>query len=152
MNVSWNDAQEYVAWLRRETRHHYRLLSEAEWEYAARAGTTTPFSTGNEISQSQARFYASSTAIVGSYPANPFGLYDMHGNVWEWVEDAWHPNYNRAPDDGGAWVRGGDTTYRVHRGGAWLFTARYLRSANRGAGHPDERNDNHGLRVARTLR
>jgi formylglycine-generating enzyme required for sulfatase activity len=151
INVSWNDAQEYVSWLSREAGFRYRLLTEAEWEYAARAGTATPFSTGTSIAQSQARFDSRSTAPVGSYSANQFGLHDMHGNVWEWVEDPWHESYRGAPNDGSAWIARGDPSYRVLRGGSWLFDARALRSASRGGGNPAERSDNHGFRVARML-
>jgi WD40 repeat protein len=119
INVSWNDAQAYVAWLSQKTGHAYRLLSEAEWEYAARAGTTTRFSFGNTITAAQAShnhddkctceacvevLLPEKTAPVGSFPPNAFGLHDMHGSVWEWVEDPWHAHYAGAPADGSAWT------------------------------------------------
>jgi formylglycine-generating enzyme required for sulfatase activity len=108
INVDWSDAKEYTAWLARKTGKTYRLLSEAEWEYAARAGTTTPYAFGNSIldwpaGKLRAQYGAKMTAEVGSFPANRFGLHDMHGNVWEWVEDAWHWNYEGAPTDGSEW-------------------------------------------------
>ena len=113
INVSWNDAKAYVAWLSRQTGRAYRLLSEAEWEYAARAGTTTPFSTGRTITSDQANFnsnrigqYRQQTVPVGLFSANGFGLHDMHGNVAEWVEDCWHENYVGAPVDGSARTSG----------------------------------------------
>ena len=124
INVSWHDAKEYVGWLSRKTGKSYRLLSEAEWEFAARAGTTTRYAFGDRITKSQAQFSEGSwsstgkTVEVGSFPANRFGLHDLHGNVWEWVEDAWHPNYHGAPVDGSAW-QGGDAQ-RVLRGGSWM--------------------------------
>ena len=116
MNVSWDDAQAYIAWLNRKTGRHYRLLSEAEYEYAERAGTQTPYSTGYGITTAQADFLdmamasQSDTPIgkspipVGSFPPNAFGLYDMQGNVWEWVQDCWNDNFARAPRDGSAWL------------------------------------------------
>ena len=108
INVSWDDAEAYVEWLGRETGQPYRLLSEAEWEHACRAGTTTRYSWGYEITAENANYgkNVGETSEVGSYPANPFGLYDMQGNVWEWVEDRWHDNYVGAPHDGSAWTEG----------------------------------------------
>ncbi len=102
INVSWDDAKAYVEWLAAQTRQPYRLLSEAEWEYACRAGTTTRFWWGDEITPEKANYGENlgKTSEVGGYPANPFGLYDMHGNVWEWVEDHWHDTYEGAPEDG----------------------------------------------------
>ncbi len=106
INVSWNDTKAYVAWLAKKTGNPYRLPSEAEWEFAARAGTTTPFAFGTTITPKQANFGRSDgkTEPVGSYPPNAWGLYDMHGNVWEWVEDCWHDNYGRSPTDGQPWL------------------------------------------------
>jgi formylglycine-generating enzyme required for sulfatase activity len=156
IDVSWHDAKEYVAWLSRKTGKGYRLLSEAEWEYAARAGTTTRYAFGDTISKSQAQFSegpgssAGKTAEVGSFPANKFGLHDMHGNVWEWCEDNWHPNYQGAPGDGS--VRsGGDASLRILRGGSWSGFPDYLRSAVRSGSPPDLRNNSFGFRLARTL-
>jgi formylglycine-generating enzyme required for sulfatase activity len=151
INVSWHDAKAYVSWLSRKTGKGYRLLSEAEWEYAARAGTTTRFAFGDSIGKSQAQFGAKQTMAVGSFPPNPFGLHDMHGNVWEWVEDAWHNDYQGAPTDGSVWP-GADLSKRVLRGGAWLNERLdELRSANRYWNPSDARRSYFGFRIARTL-
>ena len=163
INVSWEDAQRFVAWLRQGTGHEYRLLSEAEWEYVARAGTTTPFHTGSTIATSQANYhgdytygngstgvYRRETVTVGSFNANAFGLYDVHGNVWEWVQDCWNDGYRGAPSDGSAWERG-DCSRRVLRGGSWNSEPRDLRSANRVGSYPGLRLNFIGFRVARTL-
>ncbi|RZS57115.1 SUMF1/EgtB/PvdO family nonheme iron enzyme [Sphaerotilus mobilis] len=161
--VSWNEVQEYLKRLNAKSGKAYRLASEAEWEYAARAGTTTPFSTGQTITAAQANFdgnytynggpkgeYRSKTVTVGSFGANIFGLHDMHGNVWEWVQDAWHDNYSGAPSDGSAWMNGGDQSRRVLRGGSWSSTPHRLRSASRFFDAPDDRSETVGFRVART--
>jgi formylglycine-generating enzyme required for sulfatase activity len=150
IDVSWHDTKEYVAWLSRKTGKTYRLLSEAEWEYAARAGTTTRYAFGDTIGKKQARYQADNTAEVGSFPANKFGLHDMHGNVWEWVEDNWHPGYQGAPADGSVWP-GGDVSQRVLRGGAWDSSPDVLRSAYRHRHLFILRASNVGFRVARTL-
>ena len=156
IGVSWHDAKEYAAWLSRKTGKTYRLLSEAEWEYAARAGTTMRYAFGDTIGKSQAQYSedasgsAGKTAEVGSFPANKFGLHDLHGNVWEWVEDAWHPNYQGAPGDGSVWA-GGDTSLRVQRGGSWLSFPVVLRSASRHWYRPSNRYRDLGFRLARTL-
>lgn len=150
INVSWNDAVDYATWLSRRTGKQYRLLSEAEWEYAARAGTTSPYAVGTELHQHQAQIIAKQTAEVGSFPANQFGLHDLHGNVWEWVEDAWHPNYQGGPVDGSAW-KGGDTSLRVMRGGSWIYGPWDHRSAFRYKEQPGLRYDGLGFRVARAL-
>ena len=155
INVSWGDAKAYVEWLSERTGDDgYRLLSESEWEYAARAGTETPYFFGSEITSNQADFRRNlnETTEVGSYPPNSFGLYDMHGNVWEWCEDVWHDSYEGAPSDGAAWTEDGDQSRRVLRGGSWYNYPRYLRSANRNWGLADDRGINRGFRVARTLR
>jgi formylglycine-generating enzyme required for sulfatase activity len=150
INVSWNDAQQYVAWLSRRTGQRYRLLTEAEWEYAARAGTTTTWHTGGSIDPSQAVFNSSRTEPVGSRPENLFGLRDMHGNVWEWVEDCYRDSYAGAPLDASQAVSTGGCASRVLRGGSWSNNPRFLRSANRDRNQPDDRNDFIGFRVART--
>ena len=153
INVSWKDAQSYVSWLRGKTGEWYRLLSEAEWEYAARAGKRTRYSFGDEITESDANYNLNigKTQPVGSYRANGYGLYDMHGNVWEWVQDCWNDNYRGAPTDGKVW-KSGDCSRRVLRGGSWYHLPRLLRSANRNWLVTGLRDDYLGFRVARTLR
>jgi formylglycine-generating enzyme required for sulfatase activity len=144
--VSWYDAVEFCARLSRKTGREYRLPSEAEWEYACRAGTTTPFHFGETITTDLANYdgnytygsaskgiYRQETTPVGSFPPNAFGLYDMHGNVWEWCADTWHDNYEGAPTDGSAWLRGDDNCSPV-RGGSWLNLPYVCRSACRGSG------------------
>jgi formylglycine-generating enzyme required for sulfatase activity len=149
INVSREDAQAYVAWLSQETGRAYRLPSEAEWEYACRAGTTSRYSFGDVINPDHANYAdlgLHRTNEVGTYPANPWGLHDMHGNVWEWVEDDWHDNYRRAPTNGSAWK---DTkTGGVLRGGSWADDSGVCRSAYRG---PIAAGSRLGFRVARTL-
>ncbi|MBD2339846.1 formylglycine-generating enzyme family protein [Calothrix sp. FACHB-156] len=141
--VSWYDAVEFCSRLSKYTNREYRLPSEAEWEYACRAGTTTPFHFGETITTQLANYngnkiYASEpkgkeskqTTEVGIFPANSFGLYDMHGNVWEWCQDSWLGNYTKAPIDGSAWLNENDTTAML-RGGSWYNFPRYCRSASR---------------------
>jgi formylglycine-generating enzyme required for sulfatase activity len=162
INVSWEDAVAYAAWLSKETGEHYRLPTEAEWEYAARAGTTTPFWTGQCVKTDQANYdgnddyagcgaktgvYRAQTLRVGSLPANPWGLHEVHGNVWEWVQDRYHNSYAGAPTDGTAW-EGGSGATRVSRGGAWFSRARNLRSAVRSGNAPEDRDDKTGFRLA----
>jgi len=147
-NVSWNDAQEFVRRLNERTGQNYRLPSEAEWEYAARAGTTTAYHWGDGFELGRAN-NARRTVQVGSYPANLFGLHDTHGNVWELVQDVWHNNYAGAPNDGSAWMNRGDPSRRVLRGGSWYGTPLNLRSAYRGSFTPDLRLDNTGFRIAK---
>lgn len=156
INVSWRDAKAYAEWLSRKTSKAYRLPSEAEWEYAARAGTTTRYSFGDAITPKDANYGGNvgKTTEVGAYPPNPWGLYDMHGNVWEWVEDVWHDSYNGAPVDGSAWTDR-EGTYssrnRVVRGGSWSGDPWVLRSADRYWYLPDFRDLDLGFRVSRTL-
>ena len=132
--VTWNDAMQCCARLSQLTGQHYRLLSEAQWEYACRAGSVTKYSFGEIITPALANYDVSGikqTTDVGKYPANAFGLYDMHGNVWEWCEDVWHENYVGAPSDGSAWVSG-DSKCHLRRGGSWSnFGDNYLRCAYR---------------------
>jgi formylglycine-generating enzyme required for sulfatase activity len=161
INVSWEDAEDYVSWLSHKTRKPYRLLTEAEWEYVARAGSTTTYPWGDQIDCGKAAYGMDrnsdcdagmssplGTRIVGSYPANRWGLYDMIGNVWEWCEDDWHPTYVGAPDDGSAW-KGGDASMRVLRGGAWNYGASALRSADRNWYPLNGRTSYIGFRVVR---
>jgi formylglycine-generating enzyme required for sulfatase activity len=156
MNVSWDDAQQYVAWLSKMTGRSYRLLTEAEWEYAARAGTTTAYYWGDEIGKGNANCTGcgsegrGQTSPVGSFPANPFGLYDMAGNVWQWVQDCYSRNYDQAPTDGSA-STGQDCIYRVARGGSWNLGPQYVRSAIRFRYPSNYQALNRGFRVARTL-
>lgn len=160
IRVSWKDAQKYVSWLSERTGEGYRLLSESEWEYVARAGTTGPFQFGSTISTDQANYNGykgelkirSQTVPVGSFPANIFGLHEVHGNVWEWVEDCWHPSYNESPPtDGSAWTWGGNCDWRVLRGGSWNVSLKRLRVATRLKLKAETRSNKVGFRVARTL-
>jgi formylglycine-generating enzyme required for sulfatase activity len=151
--VSWHDAKAYVTWLKEQSGKAFRLLSEAEWEYCCRAGTTTEYSTGDTITAEQANFGRNSkgTTSVSKFPPNSWGLYDMHGNVWEWCEDNWHESYNgKPPSDGSVW-RGGSRSLRVLRGGAWSSYPESLRSADRYRYPPENRDSWGGFRVARTL-
>ncbi len=172
--VSWNDAVEFCNKLSQKTGRTYRLPSEAEWEYACRAGTTTPFYFGETITTDIANYrgtdwkigetlypgnygqgpkgiYRKKTIDVGKFPPNAFGLYDMHGNVWEWCQDTWHYNYNGAPKDGSAWVSGNDNDYRLLRGGSWNNDPRGCRSADRFNRFPGGRLFNFGFRVVVVL-
>ena len=147
MRVGFDDVPTYLAWLSQETGERYRLPSEAEWEYATRGGTSGPYYKGSTMSQEDAnygRYFVGRPLPVGSFLPNPFGLFDMLGNVAEWCEDCWNANYVRAPTDGSAWLSG-DCDRRVLRGGHWASDAqgfktgvnpRDLRSASRGVGSP----------------
>ncbi|MFZ0828424.1 MAG: formylglycine-generating enzyme family protein [Verrucomicrobiia bacterium] len=155
VRVNWGDAYAYCDWLTEKAGRGYRLPSEAEWEYACRAGSRTPFADGDEITPVQANFLYDESGFrvgaghrvrVGGYAANAFGVYDFHGNVSEWVADTWHPNYHGAPDDGRAWAGAGDNR-RVVRGGAWDYLPRLLRSSWRDWRPAEQRTDNIGFRV-----
>lgn len=170
--VNWDDAQEYVSWLSRETGKSYRLLSEAEWEYVARAGTQTAWYWG-ESESGQCRYANGAdlkakrhnsvflvvecddgyywTSPAGNFEANAFGLFDLAGNAWEWVEDCWIGSYEKVPKDGSAWTNG-NCGFRVLRGGSWSSSPGIFRSAFRGRNDPGNRYDLHGFRVARTLK
>lgn len=162
--VSWEDAQAYVSWLSHQTGQSYRLLSEAEWEYVARAGSETAYSWGNEMEPHLANCREPShfssfgacidgwknTAPVGSFSANAFGVHDMHGNVGEWVEDCRNNRYEQAPSDGSPWLTG-DCEFRMVRGGSWDEIRMYLRSSHRYWNAADVRYNHNGFRVARTL-
>ncbi len=153
-SVSWNDVQEFIRKLNeKEGTNKYRLPSEAEWEYAARAGTTTRYSFGDDESKlgDYAWYPANSgnkTHEVGQKKPNPWGLYDIHGNVWEWVQDKWHSDYNGAPTDGSAWEGDG---FHVIRGGRWYGIAKCCRSADRGSNAPGDRYNGLGFRLLRIL-
>lgn len=163
INVSWNEAKAYTAWLSQKTGQSYRLLSEAEREYAARSGALSPFWWGPAVTTDQANFdptaeirkgggvkgeYRRMTLPVKSFVPNGFGLYQVHGNVWEWVEDCWHDNYEGAPGDGTAWT-GEQCSRRVLRGGAWGSPPRSLRAAARTMYFQTLRDSYTGFRVAR---
>ena len=176
INVSWKDAQDYCTWLSKQTGQGYRLPSEAEWEYACRAGTPMPFSFGSNITPEQVNYngnhpyaggkqgqYREQTVPVRSLPPNAWGLYEMHGNVWEWVQDEWRDNYHGAPTDGSVWTPGSNTTgdgrvwmtetgaVRVVRGGSWDYDAGHCRSAFRFLFDIDFRIFFTGFRCARVL-
>ncbi len=158
--VSWHDAVNFCAKISQKTGKYYHLPSEAEWEYACRAGTITPFHFGETITTDLVNYYNGNytygsapkgqnreqTTNVGSFPANQFGLYDMHGLVWEWCQDNWHFNYNGAPSNGDAWIDN-DYNYRLLRGGAWYFDPHYCRSAYRDRGSPVSGSNYVGFRV-----
>jgi formylglycine-generating enzyme required for sulfatase activity len=153
--VTWDDALAYVKWLSSQTGKSYRLPSEAEWEYAARGGTTGNYWWGRDIEPGKAHCFACQTALdprqparIGSFEANPYGLYDTAGNVEEWVHDCFHGSYEGAPDDGSVF-EGGDCRLRVVRGGGYSSGPRGLRSAARNKLHQDSANDGIGFRVAR---
>ena len=163
INVSWNDAESYVAWLLKKTGQPYRLLSEAEREYAARAGTATPFWWGSSVTTGQANYngnytyeggskgeYRQKTVPVKSFERNPWGLYQVHGNVYDWVEDCYNDSYNGAPVDGSAWTTG-ECKYRVLRGGSWYSLPQLLRAAYCKLNYPSYRSYTFGFRVARTI-
>jgi formylglycine-generating enzyme required for sulfatase activity len=169
INVSWNDAQQFVGWLAKKTGKPYRLMTEAEWEYAARGSAKAidrppPFSTGATINPNQANYdgnfvygagpkmgiYRQKTLDVGSFKPNAFGLYDMHGNVWEWVEDCYQDSYAGAPTDGSA-VKASSCKLNILRGGAWNYYPQLLRSAYRYASAPSVHMENAGFRVARSM-
>src|SRR5262249_30979398 len=161
INVGWDDVKAYVAWLSRQTGRTYRLLSDAEREYVTRAGTTTPFWWGATISTSQANYdgtttygcgaqggFRQKTVPVGTFQPNPWGLYEVHGNVSEWIEDCWNSSYNGAPTDGSAWTSG-QCNLRRQRGGSWFSNPASLRSADHE--HSDNRSKFTGFRAARAL-
>ena len=161
-SVSWREAMEFCHRLRQRTGRRYTLPSEAQWEYACRAGTTTPFHLGSTLSASLANCKGNAiddvgdqgvdrrqTTPVGLFPANAWGLRDMHGNVWEWCLDHWHDTYAGAPDDGRAWLdeKAPENALRLLRGGSWLSAPQVCRSAFRGRYHPDSAYSDGGFRV-----
>ncbi len=163
INVSWKDAEAYIAWLSRQTGKTYRLASEAEREFVTRAGSVTPFWWGSSIAPTQANYnatyvyqggakgtYRAQTVPVDSFAPNPWGLYQVHGNVWEWTDDCWNDSNSGNPGDGTA-RRNGDCDRRVVRGGAWFNSPGILRSASRGNYPVENRSEGFGFRVARTL-
>jgi len=151
-NVTWTDAKEFARKLSARTGKKYRLLSESEWEYAARAGSFTKYPWGNSINPSQAKYHSrDGTVPVGTHAPNAFGVYDTVGSVWEWTEGCWHGSYNGAPTDGSAWTSGGECGRRVIRGGSWLVKPWFLRSAVRHGYVTVNRDRTIGFRVARTF-
>lgn len=177
-SVSWEDAQNFIRKLNQKNDGYvYRLPTEAEWEYACRAGTTTEFAFGDKLRPDQANFDAlvytdngpvpglyrtengfisgfcrEKTTPVASFPPNPWGLFDMHGNVYEWCEDWYHESYDGAPTDGGAWLTGGEQKEKVVRGGSWGRHAGYARSSARRGGTPDRVDNEYGFRVVAVAR
>jgi formylglycine-generating enzyme required for sulfatase activity len=159
MNVTWDEAQGYVHWLAKITGKPYRLLSEAEYEYAARAGSQTSYPWGDDVGFNNAncngcggQWNGTQPAPVGSFAPNQFGLYDMVGNVTSWTEDCIHSSaYDGAPADGSAWIEGGECKGRIGRGGSWAHSANGLRSAARDAIGIDRRLTTYGFRVGRAL-
>ncbi|MCA6542881.1 MAG: SUMF1/EgtB/PvdO family nonheme iron enzyme [Pseudanabaena sp. M074S1SP2A07QC] len=162
--VTWDDTQLFCQKLAERTGRPYRLPSESEWEYACRAGTLTAFGFGETIAANLANYNSaspykyspqgvsnSSTSEVGTYPANGFGLHDMHGNVWEWCADNWHEDYDLLPKDGSAWTQGGDLSCRVIRGGSWRDPAHYCRSAKRSRNATSQGDRATGFRIVVTL-
>jgi formylglycine-generating enzyme required for sulfatase activity len=163
--VSWDDAVTFCQKLSQKTGNNYRLPSEAEWEYACRAGTKTPFYFGDNITTDLVNYdgnypyksapkgkYRKQTTDVGNFPPNAFGLYDMHGNVWEWCEDDWHENYISAPTNGSAWNSRGGSNIKMLRGGSWSDYARLCRSALRRRYSLDGRGSYFGFRVVSSFR
>jgi formylglycine-generating enzyme required for sulfatase activity len=158
--VTWDNATEFCSRLSYITGRIYRLPSEAEWEYASRAGTTSPFYFGETITTDLANYdgnytygsepkgeYRQQTTEVGTFPPNAFGLYDMHGNVWEWCQDNWHDNYDNAPNDGSVWMNEHEKNSRVRRGGSWYIYPWVCRSAYRSRYIYTNKNDDVGFRV-----
>jgi formylglycine-generating enzyme required for sulfatase activity len=156
INVSWNDAVAYCVWLTGQTGRTYRLPSEAEWEYVGRAGTATHWSYGDDARalSDYAWFGENSgnrTHPVGEKKSNPWGFHDIHGNVWEWVQDHWHGDYQDAPADGSAWEDAAARAGRVVRGGSWMYSAWDVRVSSRLGFAPDSRGSGIGLRLAQDL-
>jgi formylglycine-generating enzyme required for sulfatase activity len=156
-NLSWTDAQQFVEWLSKVTQKPFRLPSEAEWEYAARSGTRTKFWWGDQLQADTANckgcnepYDTSQPLKVGSLRPNPFGLYDMGGNIDQWVDDCWHKNYQGAPSDGSAWVDNNCVSH-VIRSGSWKNDPSYVRPSNRDHYDTSVRYPTHGLRVAHSL-
>jgi formylglycine-generating enzyme required for sulfatase activity len=155
--VSWDDTYQYAMWLSKQTGHKYRLPSEAEWEYAARAGQETDYWWGRRVGTENAHCFDCKSGLhprraakVGYFKPSPYGLYDTAGNVWEWVHDCYHPNYRGAPDDGSVW-EGGDCTRRVARGGSFASASGSLRASKREKFVSHKKYDDVGIRLVRDL-
>lgn len=156
-DVSWDDAQRYVKWLDATSGQSYRLPTEAEWEFAARGGTTSPYWWGDKLAAGKANckdcgepWRSDGPADAGSFTANPYGLYDMNGSVWEWVSDCWHPSFKNAPANGSSWDEP-NCTVRVIRGGSWREDGTYMVSSTRFKYDASVRNGQNGFRVARSV-
>lgn len=153
VNVSWHDAQAFIDWLNQTDGGGYRLPTEAEWEYACRAGSSAAKYCGGHDLDSVGWYGGNSGGRqhpVGRKKANAFGLHDMSGNAWEWVQDCWHDSYRGAPSDGSAWTSSCTSVQRGLRGGSWLIGAWSSRAANRYLDSPDFRVQSNGFRLART--
>ena len=157
MNITWFETQKYLEWLSKKTGHKYRLPTEAEWEFAARAGTTTEFWWGNQVGENLANcrdckslWSKKRSAPVGSFKPNPFGLYDVHGNEWEWLQDCWNPSHIGAPIDGSVRLDG-NCKFRVIRSGSWYYFSKNMRSAWRSKNDVRVRSYGIGMRVLREL-
>jgi formylglycine-generating enzyme required for sulfatase activity len=150
--ISWHDAQAYVSWLSAVTGEQYRLLSESEWEYVARAGSSSKYSFGDKIDSTKANYGNEfrGTTAVGSYAGNKFGLHDIHGNASEWVNDCWVDSYEYGPNTGAS-MTGGSCKRRIFRGGTWSNSADHLRSAYRYGYFPDFKLSGIGFRVVKVL-
>ncbi len=156
VGISWNDTRNYLDWITRKTGKKYRLLSESEWEYVARSGSSSDFHWGDKVGYDNAncvncgKRWWDRAAPVGSFNPNPLGLFDVHGNAAEWVEDCWNDSYDGAPLDGSAWLTG-NCSMRVLRGGAWLTPVERIRLSSRTPAKSEERSLTYGFRVARDL-
>ncbi len=158
INVSWEEAVAYTKWLSEKTGHTYRLPTDAEWEYAAKGGTTTKFWWGDDVGVAKANcaqcgsiWDAEKTARVGKFPPNPYGLHDTAGNVFEWTADCYHSSFAEAPADGSPLEKEPGCGKRVIRGGAWSFPPKEIRSTNRWRDFPTRRSDDTGFRVVREI-
>ena len=155
-HVTWQDAKNYTDWLSKKTGRHYRLLSEAEWEYAARAGTTSAYYWGDKIGKDNAnccgeRWNETKLAPVGRFAPNQFGLHDMLGHVWQWIEDCWHDGYVGAPTDGSAWIEDGQCSKRIIRGGSYQSPPYIIRVDNHNSNDSQARSYSVGFRVVRDM-
>jgi formylglycine-generating enzyme required for sulfatase activity len=157
-DLSWDDVQQYIKWLSKVTGKPYRLPTEAEWEYAARGGTSTPYWWGDQMRKGNANckgcgdpWHETGPENVGTFAANPYGLYDMGGNVWQWVSDCWHSSYKDAPADGRIWDASG-CNMRVIRGGSWLEGADYMLASTRFKYSESVRQSQNGFRVVKDLK
>lgn len=157
-DVSWDEAQQYVKWLSTVSGKPYRLPSEAEWEYAARGGTTTRYWWGDKMAPGKANcqgcgppWRIDEPADAGSFAPNPYGLYDMSGSVWEWVQDCWHNSYSQSPGDAVAWEDQPNCSTRVVRGGSWRESPAFMATSTRSSDDAGAHHSQNGFRVARDV-